>query len=560
MSFRRVSDGGEADALRGHALRYPWGEHAPAAREAELAAAFSLADGAGEAAGWQRLLDRYPEHPRRDEARQRLEESSWDEFREAGGGGGELWAFVAEHPDSDEGWNAAVEAMGQTVRVLVPGGAAATGTLDSVLASLTVEMGVTPPPGYELGIEVEVDLGEGWVDWSAAAGTLAGPLALGDGALTGLGALSDARMSGETIAWSTPTPVCAAFAGPVPVRARVTMIHRDRRHEQTSAFQVAGPCPGARRMVLSQLGDDLRGPVALVVRETESGLDRVAAPPSVMHETWTCSHVTAVEPLGVTLACGKTTARLGWDEGVMWLRRTDPSVPTTERVALTPVADLPGTPLTVVTPRRGRPPVLQDSAGGTWADLGDREAVATPALAPSAFGAVPGATAATPPVPPGKERPVEGSSVPLPEGAARRSVEVDGLSSSDIRRWAATVNALGLTGAAPKQLLAIDGDAPGGIDRAVLANVFTQDVGGLMQVHGMLLAAEGEGEFDWYQAVLLPGLGDLSRAHWERFELDGHVYLRTAGPSPVDGACTRLFTLRDGGGHLVVDLTDLDCR
>lgn len=558
MSFQRVSASGEPDDLRAHTLRYPWGAHSTRARAQETEQAYARAEAAADSDAWQRLLDRYPDHPRGDEARARLEETSWTEFQQTGGEASELWAFVAEHPDSDEGWAAAVEAMEQTVSVRFPDGSAASGNLENVLPSLVVDMGTTPPPGYEIGVDVEVDLGDGWRPWADAALELAEPLALTMDAFEGLD-LSESRMSGATISWWTPTPLCSEASEPLPARARVRMAHGERQHERTAEFQVTGTCPGARRMVLLRLGDDLEGPVAMVHRNPASGQDVVMAPPGEIHETWTCSHVMRVEPEGVTLSCGPTTARLGWTPGVMWLRRTDPSVPTTDRVALLPVEDLPDAPLQVTTPRRGRSPVLQDAAGARIAELAEREAVCTPALAAAAFGARSGTLEPAPRVDPGRERPVQGGGVPLPQGAARRSVEVRAPSSADIRAWHATLQALGLPGATPKRVLVVDGEAPGDLENALLANVFVQDEAGVMQVHGLLLARLGEGEFDWYQAILLPRLGDLAAAQWERFELDGRVYLRTAGPSPEPGACARLFTLRDGPGHMVVDVTDLAC-
>lgn len=551
LSAARASE--NPDEARDHQLRYPWRENSEEVAELELDKAYSLAETRGTAAEWRRLITRYPEHPRLDEAHAQLEEVSWREMQEGSPTVADLWAYASEHPDTDRGWEAATSALGQSAQLQLPDGATPESpeeaTWDAVLGTLTVDLGNPPPPGYDVDLRVKVSDGAGgWRPWVQAANQVAPQLGLPARALRGMD-IASTELSGPFAQWRTALPICSADGQSVVVQVSTVLTSGEREQVEQTSLTVTGACPGSSQMLFTQLGDDLAGPYAVVSYDSAAGAHVVRTPGGTLASSWECSHVTAVDHLGVTVVCGARMARVGWAEGTMWVRKTDPSVPIAHREALAEMPTDGSLPLTVVSKGRNKGSELHDTQGNVLAQLDDRTPVLTPADASAAFGAhlvenLEGA----PSVVDADEHPGPAGTLPIPEGSTVLSVQVDTFSNKARSVWEKTTGALGL-GGRPVAELDLADKASEFMDQNILINL-----SGWMTLegvtHSLLLVRDGKGEFDWYQVLPLAIPPDITRAPWTLFEWQDSYYLRAATPHPEG---TLLFTIRDAGPYFAVE-------
>jgi len=553
-SFAAVSQSQRSDALRGHVLRYPQGEHVEQARLLELDRAFSEADAAGASTAWLLLLDRYPDHPRLDDATAKLEEISWAELQGGSPSVEGLWRYAADHSDTDNGWKAATAALEEALVASLPGGTElerGTATVGVVLSGLDLDVGAPPPPGYELEVLLQAKVGADavWTPWSEAVLALAPRLGLDPASLEGI-VVDDVVLSGSSVQWRTPLPLCSASEQPLEARAWITLRRGDREQSWEQGLSVQGACPGARHLVFSQQGDDLEGPLGLFVFEPSAGVWRAQRGLEQVRSSWDCSHIESVDSYGASVVCGAITKRIGFEPDHVWIRRTDPEARSSKRVELLSMESLGGSPWKLERPRRGGP-VIKDEQGVEIAKPGDRLPMITPAVPSLAFGHHPDGNIPTPPIASAEED-AEADGGPLPVGAMLVDLPRAKVSPDEQKHIAALFSQ-----SSGRELelreASLLGPLPGHAHVSTpLYDVLMRDRKNSRWSERVLMARLTSGPYGWFQVIEPP-----SDAAWRAFAYKENLLYRAVQQSSTRAV---MHTLRHDGTAWVLDQGTIDAE
>ena len=454
------------EGLRRFLLRYARGEHADEVRGRELASAVAWAEEQGSAEAWKRVMEGYPKHPQAESIRERYRQAALGELTRGGATPDQLWRFAGEFSASPEGQQAAQEGLTLAPMRVTHRGVPTTEPLRVPVDELVFDLGSTPPSGFEVLVEVEVE-GQGWAkkssEWAPALGLP--PFEPQPAELA---------RSGSVVTWTPHLPLCSPTGEALTVTSRVVLAQgEERRATREQVFQVTAACEGAQRMVFSRLEDDLEGPLAVLAFDPVAGAWELRPAAWSIPEDWDCSHATDIDVEGVTVVCGTRTVRAGWDGHTLWARPTEEGLRRTERAPVEPLDD--SVPLSLAG--KGARTTLKDPSGTVLATVGTREVILTVASPGLAFGAT-GPSVASPAIPADMEKPMP-SDPPLPEGAVSSS-------------------------ACPR-LVNVDGGRMGQPGRSAVT-------------------IEPEVPTEWGQIVML----DQTPGTWTCFEYQGHAYARTA--------------------------------
>ncbi len=475
------------DGLRRFLLRYPRGEYAEEVREQELASALAWAEVQGTADAWLQVLEGYPDHPDQEAIRETYRQIAFAEIE--GAGPEQLWRFAGDFPETKEGREAAQKGLeAGTLNIQRPGqavGSAKTvvGSVDYVVDELVLTFPATPPSGFELRVEVEVD-GQPWAETAASWAPALGLAGLETGG-------AELSRSGNEVTWRPDVPICSPNGEAIVVLVRTMLVQGEEvRASRDMDFLTTARCQGARRMVFTRLEDDLEGPVAVLHFDPAAGGWVVEPTAWRIPDEWECSHASAVDGQGVTVVCGTRTVKAAWDGRTLWARMTPEDLRRTERVAV----DVLDESVPLMVSGRGAKQTLKDPAGKVLEVVGEREVILTLPSEERAFGEL-ARTGGAPSIPTDLEKPMA-SGPPLPEGAVASS----------------SCPAITNLGAASL------GGGPG----------------------AGAVGIEPEDPEQWGQVVLLPAPAD----GWTCFEWQGHSYARTV---VVSSSGPTILTLRSDG-------------
>lgn len=486
--------GGDPWAYREFAIRYPEVNVRREAQDAVLM--WARTQGTPEA--WKDVLDGWPEHPLRSEMVAEYRKVAWGEILEGDASQATLWSFARQFYGSKEAEEAVQEGLAKSVSLEAPDG--------QPMHSIKLQFGATPPAGYGLSVDVEVD-GVSWRDASTARLNVLAPLA----PITPM--TEDVVQEGTAVTYKVDRALCATTSDE---RFEVVIQISDgdrtlatRRVEVPSVRR----CQTTRRMVFSQQDNDVDGPLWSTSRDA-SGAWTLTEYPWRIPASVACTHVTNLSRWGAFVECGTLEVLVGWDPGEFWVRETDGSQRRTERADVHRVDKTLDNLRVRGTGTRRR---LYDTRGRTLAKLGVRDAVVAElphdvVLEGICDACDPGEAA--PSIPAEVERPGT-SGLPLPEGAVT-SEGCPSISTVDAEVWSVSSN---------KQLLLVE--APVRPDEEL-----------------------PEALRGWVQALIVPG----QPGRWQCFEWEDHVYTRTVAS---DGRNKRVLTLRAGSDQWILDQTGM---
>jgi hypothetical protein len=522
LGQQRLPHEANADTLRTYALRHKGTAQSGQANHREDAVAFTATESRDSTGAWQRFIDRYPDHPRIDDAIAQLHQESFADLESEGASSADLWAYAARFPATEQGWKAGQDALAESLQW----GWEPIGPL----WSLTADLGGTLPSGWSADLKIMIKSGETSIEWGDAIATWA-PLTGGIQPPSKAHRTEMVR-SGKEVRWRTQYPVCSTDGKPVSVGADLRVSNGTKTTHWQKLFEVSAPCAGAQRMVFGALGDDVVGPLALL------RFDPIKKRYTRDKATWTvkdemdCSQVSEVSSAGVSLICGYANVRVGWKPGDVWLRPTDTQQATTTRVVLEPPS---------IDKRLGIRDLSRRAA--------PRDALVTPVDLPSSFGiptqeslpAVPTITA--------RELVHSRSQHPIPAGSQARPLQMTSTGSPDRNRLLPAVHAVFGKQASMPSTISINDDAQ-------LYILVSPDIRGQERPIGVLGQSKSGSEA-WLRHFPIGESVSTSRADWTAFTHEGRPYVRATGVSPVRGRRVRLVTFFVHAGEIHMDIQDL---
>ena len=443
----------------------------------------------------------------------------------------ELWTFAEEYSGTEDGWNAAVQAVELASwyqrDLLIEDGTA----VSRPASQLQLSLGAPPAPGHEVSIRVEVQSGEDWIsadDWArATAATLGLDEPLSEDSLGFI------KVRKDQLEWVSPHALCAVRSEPLPARVCSQLSFEERTHEVCTELSISGPCRGAREMVFLAHDDDIVGPSGHMVWSPAKGkFEWVDAGISVP-EDWTCTHITGLDSFGAEVSCGKFALRVGWEPGQQWIRTVDPSTAMVDRIELVPVKSSSKVP--IKTNRSGD---IYSRRGKLIAKAGGRTAGRARAPASSAFALEHAADLGAPSLVGKTEKPHPSTGMVLPVEAH----EV----------W--TERGRSLRSSVPAELELFLGAAAGSSSYAETIRAPLGPSGTAAVIHhiptegaSLFLISDQDDPYGWKEILVAPGTVGGSRGQWTLFQIGDAVYLRSMGVH--SGGFPQTVTLRWSQGH-----------